>query len=307
MKKLVLILICIVQMTFFLTGCLVDIDDLLSEIEETNTSQTEEIPTYKIIITAIENKDFELFKSVYSNYALEYAVDIEEGFEYMCEIYTGEFQEITHSNTGGGNEYLYGRRGSIFNPSFGIRTDEKYYILRYSNWDFPDYKSVSGVYGVQLEESTKEDTIHVGGRSFKFPGVYYPENAFVDVIYGRIMHFLERMEEGKGFGVDEYNVNIKESMSDELLATDNLDSRLIDVQNYLEYFSSSNIEYAWRSKDLKQVYFQVKGFDSYIYIRLDDEQTDKIKVMQIVEIDGDKPIEEYDFKSEAGIYLPATT
>ena len=56
MKKLVLILICIVQMTFFLTGCLVDIDDLLSEIEETNTSQTEEIPTLDEVKDELKEK-----------------------------------------------------------------------------------------------------------------------------------------------------------------------------------------------------------------------------------------------------------
>lgn len=42
----------------------------------------------------------------------------------------------------------------------------------------------------------------------------------------------------------------------------------------------------------------------HIYIRLDDEQPEKIKLMQIVKVDGDKPVEEYDFECEAGIYLP---
>ena len=52
------------------------------------------------------------------------------------------------------------------------------------------------------------------------------------------------------------------------------------------------------------MYFQLNDYDSYIYIRLDDEQTEKIKLMQIVKFDGDKPVENYDFEFEAGIYLP---
>lgn len=236
-----------------------------TEEEETNTSEKEETLVYNTIITAIENEDFEMFKSVYSDYALENAVDIEKGFEYICELYSGNFEEITHSNNGGGTEYLYHSRGSIYHPSYGIRTDEKYYILRYSLWDFPEHESMSGVHCVQLVESTKEETIHVAGREFIFPGIYYPENEFIDIIYGRLLHFLERMEDGKGFGIDEYNVNIRESMSDELLSIDDLDNKLIDMQNCLELSSASDIELAWRSKDLKQIYFYVNDFDSYIY------------------------------------------
>ena len=303
MKKFILILICVVQMTF-LSGCSVYLDNLLSRVEETNTSQEQETPIYEIIITALENDDFEMFKSVYSDYALENAVDIEEGFEYISELYTGKFVEITHSNNGGGTEYFNHSRGWIYHPSFGIRTDEKYYILRYSEWGFPEYEALSGVHCVQLVENTKEETIHVAGREFRFPGIYYPENEFVDVLYGRIAHFLERMEDGKGYGLDAYNVNIRESMSDELLSIDDLDKKLTDVQNYFDGFDSSDIELDWRSADLKQVYFWIDDDDSYIYIRLDDEQTEKIKVMQIVKMDGDKPIDEYDFESECGIYLP---
>ena len=307
MRKLVLILICVMQIAFFSTGCSLDLDELndfLSEIEETDTQKKQETPIYKTIINAIENEDLELFKSVYSDYALEKAVDIEEGFAYMCELYSGEFVEITHSNGGGGTEYLYGIRGSMYNPAYGIRTDEKYYILRFSVWDFPEYKSVTGVHCIQLEESTKEETIHVGGGEFIFPGIFYPENEFTDIVYGRIIHFLERLEDGKGFGIDEYNDNIRESMSDELLATDDLDSKLIDVQNYFEHFSYADIEFSWRSEDLKQLYFQMDDYESYLCLTLDDEQTEKIKVMQIVKFESGKPIEEYDFESEAGIYLP---
>lgn len=304
MKKIILILICAIQMIIFLVGCSVDLDNLLPKTEEANTSQTEETPAYKTIITAIENKDFEMFKSVYSDYALEKAVDIEKGFEYICEIYSGKFEEITHSNCGGGTEYFDGSRGSINHHSFGVRTDEKYYILRFSQWNFPEYESMSGIHCIQLVESTKEETIHVGGKPFIFPGIYYPENKFIDVMYWRILHFLNRMEDGKGFGNEEYNVNIRECMSDELLLVDDIDKKLIEVQNYFEWFGTSHIELAWKSEDLKQVYFRVDAYDSYIYIRLDDEQTEKIKIMQIVKMDGDKPIEEYDFESDCGIYLP---
>lgn len=132
----------------------------------------------------------------------------------------------------------------MYHPSYGIRTDKKYYILCFSEWNFPDYKYVSGVYGIQLVESTKEETIHVGGREFKFPGIYYPENEFFDIIYGRIAYFLEKMEDGMGFGTAEYNVDIRESMLDELLVTDNLDNKLIELQNYFEHFSTSDIEFA---------------------------------------------------------------
>ena len=55
----------------------------------------------------------------------------------------------------------------MYNPSYGIRTDEKYYILRFSEWNFPDYKYVSGIHGLHLVESTKEETIHVGGKEFR--------------------------------------------------------------------------------------------------------------------------------------------
>ncbi len=306
MKRIILILTCIILMTFS-AGCSVDLDNLISKItEETNTLQEQETPIYQTIITALENDDFELFKSVYSDYALENAVDIEQGFEYMSELYTGEFIEITHSNTGGGTEYLNHSRGWIMYPSFGIRTDEKYYILHYAEWGFPEYESASGVHWVQLVESTKEDTIHVGGGGslYQFPGVRYPENEFVDVIRGRIMHFLSRMEDGIGYGIDAYNVNIRESMSDELLATEDIDKKLTDMQNYCEGFHSSDLELSWRSKDLKSMYFWLDDYDSYLYIRLDDEQPEKMKVIQIVKKDGDKPIDEYDFEDECGIYLP---
>lgn len=240
MKRFILILLCVLHLTFLYTGCSIDLNNL-SLKKETNTSPKEETLVYSTIITAIENEDFEMFKSVYSDYALKNAVDIEDGFKYICELYSGKFEEITHSNKGGGTKYINHSRGSIYNLSFGIRTDEKYYILRYSQWDFPEYKSMSGVHCVQLVESTKEETIHVGGQPFRFPGVYYPENEFLDVMYGRTIHFLKRMEDGEGFGYQEYNVNIRECMSDELLLTDDLDDKLMNFQNYFESFSSSDI------------------------------------------------------------------
>lgn len=314
MKKFISVLICSILITFSCTGCFVDLDNLFAEIEERITSkeqkkkqkqeQEQEPDITDTIIAAIENKDLDMFKSVYSDYALEKAVDIEQGFEYICELYSGKLREFTHGNSGGGTEYFNHSRGSINHRSYGFRTDEKYYILRYSQWDFPEYESMSGVYCIQLVESTKEETIHVGGKQFHFPGVFYPENEFVDIIYGRIMHFLARMEDGQGYGNDEYNVNTRESMSDKFLDIDDLDNKLIDVQNYFEGFHSSDIELAWQSEDLKQVYFRLDDYESYMYIRLDDEQTEKIKLMQVVKFDGDKSIEEYDFESESGIYLP---
>lgn len=304
MKKIISLLTCVIHIALFLSGCSVDFDRLLQKIQETNPPQEQETPIYMTIITALENDDIEMFKSVYSDYALEKAVDLEEGFEYICEIYSGDFEEITHSNNGGGTEYIFGSRGSINNRSFGIRTDEKYYILRYSQWDFPEYESMTGIYGVQLVESTKEDTIHVGGRSFHYAGIYYPENEFLDIVYGRIIHFLEKMEDGIGFGNEDYNVNIKESFSDELLSTKDLDDKLADLLDYFDLFSYADIELAWYSDDLKEVYFRIDDFKSYLYLRFDDEQTDKIKIIQAVKIDGDKPIEEYVFESESGIYLP---
>lgn len=53
-------------------------------------------------------------------------------------------------------------------------------------------------------------------------------------------------------------------MSDELLLIDDLDSKLIEVQDYFELFSNSHIELVWQSEDLKQIYFSVDDFDSYI-------------------------------------------
>lgn len=314
MKKFISIFICVVMIAFSATGCSFDFDNILAKVDEIKASQVQDkeknqkeenkIPTYYTIITAIENEDFELFKSVYSDYALEHSVDIEQGFEYICELYTGTFQEVTHSNTGGGTEYFNHSRGSIFHPAYGLRTDEKYYILSFSNWNFPEYESMSGVHCIHLEESTKEETIHVGGKDSELPGILYPENEYVDIIYGRIMHLLSRMEDGKGYGYDPYNVNIKESMSDELLEIDDLDTKVINLQNYFEGFHPSDIELSWRSKDLKSMYFRMDDYESYMYIRFDDEQTEKIKLIQVVKFDKNTPVEEYDFESECGIYLP---
>lgn len=304
MKKLILAFICVMHAAFISVGCSVDLQNIALKSEDTDNLQEQETQIQNTIITAVENKDFEMFKSVYSDYALEKAADIEKGFEYICGLYSGSFKEFLHSNNSGGTEYFNESRGSIYNPSFGLQTDEKYYILRFTQWDFPEYPSMSGVHCVQLVECTKEDAEYVGGKSFVFPGVYYPENEFIDVIYGRIIHFLGQMEDGKGYGNEEYNVNIRESLSDELLTTADLDAKLIEVQNYFDCFSPSHIELAWYSGDLKQVYFRLDTYDSYIYLRLDDKKPEKIKLMQIVKIDGDKPVEEYDFESDCGIYLP---
>ncbi|KRN88799.1 hypothetical protein IV53_GL000768 [Ligilactobacillus ceti DSM 22408] len=64
---------------------------MLNETSQTERDSSNQIE--KTVIKALDTKDRNLIKSLFSKRALKYAADIDEGIDYMFQIYEGQFKK----------------------------------------------------------------------------------------------------------------------------------------------------------------------------------------------------------------------
>lgn len=135
MKKLISILISII-LVFIISGCFSRTGLLSREIaseEELTSNMIEKI------IEALENKDSKALKNLFSENAKINSNNLEEGVEYLLQLYEGNSVSLENHLGGTSESIEYGKVYKRINSHYVVNTDKEtydfYFIVEYSNFD----------------------------------------------------------------------------------------------------------------------------------------------------------------------------
>ncbi|MGI6177322.1 MAG: DUF5104 domain-containing protein [Eubacterium sp.] len=303
-KRMISLISAIFIAAASLTGCnIVKMrEDLLSSQMVSDEEEMKRIED--IVIRALEEKDAELLKSIFSEKALARAEDIDRGIEYIFDLYKGEFQEITYENHSGEGQIYDGKHSRNISPHCDIKTTEGTYTLSWDEWSVNEHDpSAQGVSSLQL--GTPDD----GKGYWPVLGVDYPERYCAH-------QTLSAIVDNKVF--EERNVSaFKDMFTEEALnnpASEEMIERLMDATKDFRYW---NIGEGWvnytESEDgeRQNIYIEVhltivrEGW--YImYYSFDRDEPDKISIFKFTEVEEGADLSQYELGdeiTEPGIYF----
>ncbi|OPX41874.1 hypothetical protein CLHUN_42510 [Ruminiclostridium hungatei] len=133
---------------------------------------------FQNIATALENKDKEKLKNMFSPGVLKEAKDIDSNIEYLMNFFKGEIKSKEGSNNvSGSNDY--GEKTSELNCMYIVTTDVDKYLVFFVD-ELEDTKNPDnvGLYMLQIiKESDREKQFDWGGEKTRCAGIYHPDNA----------------------------------------------------------------------------------------------------------------------------------
>lgn len=177
--KRVIIFITIMALSLSLLSCNSDSSMLRDRTAELNASNDNEIADahFQNIIGALENKDKERLKKMFSSNALEEAKDIDGGIDYIMGFYKGKMKS---SDDGGGPVASdlkdNGEKKSELDCMYIVTTDEDTYIVFFieQKVDTKNPDNV-GLYMLQIIKESDQDKEFDWGTNIKCAGVYRPD------------------------------------------------------------------------------------------------------------------------------------
>lgn len=288
MKRIVGILVGSV-LAVSLCGCSISKD--LSKLTDSAVKSTEDSDApdrSEIMIDALQSKDKEAFKSVFSKQALKLSPDIDDGIDYVFDTLKGDITDIVYRN-GSGRTY-----GSTKKEAWSIvvfKTTESCYMLRWTEWtkqtDDPD---VEGVYSLVLSECDEDQKGAGGGRLLA--GIEHP---------GRAAETKTLDDFFNGMHNNDFEI-LSAVFSDSFLSDD---KRTEELKGFMGKYTTTyeTLVAAWRINDT--VCVQLPAPKVFICLTYDSEQTDKISSVRV--FDSTKETEDtvsaYDFSSDSmGIF-----
>lgn len=286
MRKI--ICICLVLL-FCLSGCSLS-DMRLYQLNQTSKTESEAMKYVEdTVIQALETKDAELLKSVFSEQALERASDIELGIEYMFGIYEGDFIEISNVNYSVDEHIERNNSWSCVYGQCHIETSQKEYVLSWSDWiKHTGNPSAVGVYKMNLREYN-EGEYH---SYMNIAGVNYPERDFV---HNTLHGFID-------ISGDTSSEDINSFFSTKALSNVN-DTERDKLFWFLSRIKLANMKGAWieykeiGDKIKTNVYLEVA--ESYVlYFTYDLEEADKISAIKLTKIEEGKTEKDYVLEME---------
>jgi predicted small lipoprotein YifL len=129
------------------------------------------------IVDALDAKDKEALKAVFSEKALSEADDLDEGIAYIFDQYKGFSAEITTPGNTVVSHFGLPERTKVFYAKYFVTTDQGEYVLCFTYWAIEDTDSTMvGVNDMRL--LTSEEWEHLGssiyGKSPDPIGIYHP-------------------------------------------------------------------------------------------------------------------------------------
>lgn len=126
------------------------------------------------IIDALNSKDSEALKSVFSTNALKEAKDIDNGIEYLMDFYKGEIidKEVALDNEGAND---YGKKTNTLRCLYTVTTNEDVYLVFFIDelvdTENPDNE---GIYMLQIIKEADRSKYFDWGDKTKCAGIYQP-------------------------------------------------------------------------------------------------------------------------------------
>jgi len=176
-KRLILFII-ISALSLGLLSCSSSKSMIKERLSELNTNDDNKIADIRFqkIIEALENKDKEALKKMFSSKALKEAKDIDGGIDYIMEFYKGNMKskEGTIPRKDSINN---GEKKSELDCMYIVTTDEDTYIVFFID-QILDSKNPDnvGIYMLQIiKKSDREKEFDGGGDKTKCAGIYRPD------------------------------------------------------------------------------------------------------------------------------------
>jgi len=132
---------------------------------------------FEEIIDALNSKDSESLKGVFSTNALKEATDIDSGIEYLMGFYKGEIidKEVAIENDALNN---YGKKTITLRCLYTVTTNEDVYLVFFIDelvdTENPDNE---GVYMLQIIKEADRSKYFDWGYETKCTGIYLPPEA----------------------------------------------------------------------------------------------------------------------------------
>jgi hypothetical protein len=304
MKRVISLISAIFIAAASLTGCnIVKMrEDLFSSQMVSDEEEMKRIED--IVIRALEEKDAELLKSIFSEKALSRAEDIDRGIEYIFDLYKGEFQEITYENHSVEGHIEDGKHSRNISAQCDIKTTEGTYTLAWYEWTVQEHDpSEQGVYRLHLRKSEdKKGYRHIAG--IDYPERYRAHQTLSSIIKNKIF--------------EERNVSAFKDMFTEAAlnnpASEGMIERLMDRTKDFRY---SDIDDGWvnytgsEDGERQNIYVEVnltkvRPGSFIMYYSFDRDEPDKISIFKFTEVEEGADLSQYELGdeiTEPGIYF----
>lgn len=177
-KRLILFIV-IIALSLGLLSCSYSKSMLNARESELNASNDKEIADTRFhkIEEALENKDKEGLKKMFSPKALKEAKDIDSGIDYIMEFYKGEIKSKDIARQVSDNKH-YGERTSELKVFCKVTTDKDAYIVFFID-QIVDTKNPDnvGLYMLQIIKESERKKEFDWGTNIKCAGIYLPDTA----------------------------------------------------------------------------------------------------------------------------------
>ena len=170
--KKILLFTTIIGLSLGLSSCGSFSSRLIKNDEKTADAR------FKNIIEAIEKKDKEGLKKMFSPSALNEAKDIDDGIEYIMKFYKGKMKSRDDGTVITSDSKNEGAKKSELRCGYTVTTDEDTYIVFFID-QIVNTKSTDdiGLYMLQIiKESDKKKEFDGGGEKTRCAGIYRPQN-----------------------------------------------------------------------------------------------------------------------------------
>jgi hypothetical protein len=167
-KKIVLLIL--LTNSFMLTSCLYRGGPVYVGEERAAKKRIKEI------LAAIENKDKEAMKALFSKKALAEVNDFDEGVDYLFDFFQGDVQSWEIDAWSSGESIERGKKSIMLRVWYIVTTDkEKYmfFVIDYIKDTMnPDN---AGLYTLRVIKAEDEETEFGYWQDMVIPGIYKPE------------------------------------------------------------------------------------------------------------------------------------
>lgn len=243
-----------------------------------------------IMLDSLDKGNKEQFRSVFSRTTLRLADDLDKGLDYIFGIYEGQYSETIYSNYSADKHYGE-KNTTLVSPIYVIRTTaDKYYRIRYSVWTVQEEDPDSvGVYSLDLTECDKDQ--RGGGGGSWLAGISYPEREGAETVAGGI---TGTMISGDG-------ERLRSVLSDELLATEDIDRIIAGFVTEYSRINSSTVGDSWMRITEEGIYGYLVANTrprTFIVYKMSQEQSDKMSSMKVTLVPLDESLPQNDVEPE---------
>jgi hypothetical protein len=161
----------VVILMLILTGCSALFQNLLLNEKKEADAMAQKI------VDALENKDENALRNLFSAKALTEIEDFDKGSEYVMGLYQGGIISLGDDYPRVSDHFGPPGRTKMLESAYWVTTDQGSYLLYFEYWIIQEQDpSAEGLYKIKLDtQETREAESFMGGGGYDRPGIYQPD------------------------------------------------------------------------------------------------------------------------------------